>query len=76
MPQSDPFILNARSYALTTPPAGRLLRIEGLIGCVAPGNFPELVRFDRDPQRGSEMLAQPGRLPLCTQAGRLVRVQS
>lgn len=56
-----------------TSHAARLLRMEGLIGCVAPGAFADLILVDGDPLREPELLAQPSNLALVMQAGRVIR---
>jgi imidazolonepropionase-like amidohydrolase len=56
-----------------TSHAARLLRMEGRIGCVAPGAFADLVLVDGDPLRDPRLLAHPGNLALVMQGGRVVR---
>jgi imidazolonepropionase-like amidohydrolase len=57
-----------------TSVAARLLRMEGQIGCIAPGAFADMVVVDGDPLRDLALLTEQGRhLPLIMKEGALVK---
>lgn len=80
--QSEEFVIRARvlpSHEVirsATLDAARLLRMEGEIGCIAPGAHADLIVVDGDPLADIALLTGQGRhLPLIVQAGRLVKDQ-
>jgi len=65
--QSEEFILRGRVLpAMTviksaTSVAARLLRMEGQVGCIAPGAFADLIVVDGDPLENLALLTEQGR---------------
>ena len=78
--QSEEFVLRGKYLPAmdviksATSVAARLLRMEGQIGCIAPGAFADMVVVDGDPLRDLALLTEQGRhLPLIMKEGALVK---
>jgi len=78
--QSEEFVIRARVLPVpeviraATSVAARLLRMEGLIGTIAPGAHADLVVVDGDPLADPSLLTHQGRhMPMIMQAGRFVK---
>jgi imidazolonepropionase-like amidohydrolase len=78
--QSDEFILRGRFLPAmdviksATSVAARLLRMEGKVGCIAPGAFADMIAVDGNPVRDLALLTEQGRhLPLIMKDGKLVK---
>ena len=78
--QSEEFVIRGRILpaheviASATNVAARLLRMEGRIGCVAPGAFADLVAVDGDPLADLSLLTGQGRtMPLIMKGGTFVK---
>jgi imidazolonepropionase-like amidohydrolase len=78
--QSEEFVLRAdvlsahEAIRSATLDAAKLLRMEGEVGCVAPGAYADLVVVDGDPLKNIELLTNQGRsLPMIMQGGRIVK---
>ncbi|MFN3251657.1 amidohydrolase family protein [Roseibium album] len=78
--QSDEFILRARHLPTAdvirsaTLDAARVLRMEGQIGCIAPGAFADLVAVDGNPLEDISLLCDQGaHMPLILKEGRAVK---
>ena len=78
--QSDEFILRARHLPTTdvvrsaTLDAARVLRMEGQIGCIAPGAFADLVAVEGNPLENISLLCNQGaHMPLILKEGRAVK---
>ncbi|MCW8086752.1 metal-dependent hydrolase family protein [Sabulicella glaciei] len=78
--QSEEFAIRAEVLPVpevirsATLDAARLLRMEGKIGCIAPGAFADLLVLDGDPLRDLSMLAGQGeRIARIMQNGRFVK---
>ena len=65
--QSDEFVIRGRVLPAmaviksATTVAARLIRMEGQVGCVAPGAFADLIVVDGDPLRDLSLLTGQGR---------------
>jgi imidazolonepropionase-like amidohydrolase len=65
--QSEEFVIRSRVLPVhevirsATLDAARLLRMEGEIGCVAPGAHADLIVVDGDPLKDPGLLAREGR---------------
>ena len=78
--QSEEFVIRGRVLpaaeviASATTVAARLLRLEGRIGCIAPGAHADLVVVDGDPLADLSLLGGQGRhMPAIMLAGRFVK---
>jgi imidazolonepropionase-like amidohydrolase len=78
--QSEEFVIRGRVLAAheviasATHVAARLLRLEGRIGCIAPGAFADLVVVDGDPLADLSLLTGQGRhMPLIMKGGTFVK---
>jgi imidazolonepropionase-like amidohydrolase len=78
--QSEEFVIRGRVLpaheviASATFVAAKLLRMEGLIGTVAPGAYADLVVIDGDPLKDLSLLTQQGaHMPLIMQAGVMMK---
>jgi imidazolonepropionase-like amidohydrolase len=78
--QSEEFVIRGRVLAAheviasATHVAARLLRMEGRIGCIAPGAFADLVAIDGDPLADLSLLTGQGRhMPLIMKGGTFVK---
>jgi imidazolonepropionase-like amidohydrolase len=78
--QADEFLIRrevipaVEIIASATSVAARLLRMQGQIGCIAPGAYADLIVVDRDPLADLSALTEQGRhMALVMKAGRIVR---
>lgn len=78
--QSEEFVLRGRVLpaheviASATFIAARLLRMEGQIGCIAPGAFADLVVVDGDPLADLALLTHQGRhMPIILKGGAFMK---
>ncbi len=78
--QSEEFVLRGRILpaqaviASATHVAARLLRMEGEIGCIAPGAHADLIALDGDPLQDLSLLTAQGRhMPLIMKGGTVVK---
>lgn len=80
--QSEEFVIRAgvlsprEAIRSATSDAARLLRMEGEIGCIAPGAHADLIVVEGDPLKSIELLTGQGRfMPMIVQGGRVVKDQ-
>ncbi|WP_454856281.1 amidohydrolase family protein [Rhizobium binxianense] len=78
--QSEEFVIRSRVLppheviASATHIAARLLRMEGRIGCVAPGAFADLIVVDGNPLEDMSLLTRQGaRMPMIMKGGAFVK---
>lgn len=78
--QSEEFMIRARILpaheviSSATHIAAKLLRMEGRIGCIAPGAFADLIVIDGDPLRDISLLTRQGaHMPIIMKDGVLVK---
>lgn len=78
--QSEEFVIRGRALpaheviASATHVAAKLLRMEGLIGTVAPGAHADLIVVDGDPLKDLSLLTRQGRhIPLIMKGGAFVK---
>jgi imidazolonepropionase-like amidohydrolase len=78
--QSEEFVLRGRVLPAmdviksATSVAARLLRMEGQVGCVAPGAFADLVVVDGDPLADLALLTEQGsHLPIIIKEGAFIK---
>ncbi|SDC80795.1 metal-dependent hydrolase family protein [Belnapia rosea] len=78
--QSDEFVIRGRVLpaqaviASATHIAARLLRMEGQIGCIAPGAHADLIAVEGDPLRDLSLLTGQGRhMPLILKGGQVIK---
>ena len=78
--QSEEFVIRSRVLptheviAAATHVAAKLLRMEGQIGCVAPGAFADLIVVDGDPLKDISLLTRQGaHLPMIMKDGVFIK---
>jgi imidazolonepropionase-like amidohydrolase len=78
--QSEEFVIRGRALpaqeviASATHVAARLLRLEGLVGTIAPGAHADLIVVDGDPLQDLALLTRQGRhMPLIMKGGAFVK---
>lgn len=78
--QSEEFVIRARVLpaheviASATHIAAKLLRMEGRIGCIAPGAFADLIVIDGNPLDDISLLTRQGaHMPIIVKAGNFVK---
>ncbi|SDB55998.1 metal-dependent hydrolase family protein [Belnapia rosea] len=78
--QSEEFVIRGRVLpaqaviASATHVAARLLRMEGQIGCIAPGAHADLIAVEGDPLRDLSLLTGQGRhMPLILKGGQVIK---
>ncbi len=78
--QSEEFVIRGRVLpaqaviASATHIAARLLRMEGQIGCIAPGAHADLIAVEGDPLRDLSLLTGQGRhMPLILKGGQVIK---
>jgi imidazolonepropionase-like amidohydrolase len=78
--QSEEFVIRSRVLpsheviASATHVAAKLLRMEGKIGCIAPGAFADLIVIDGNPLDDMSLLADQGaHMPIIIRGGHFVK---
>ena len=77
--QSEEFAIRGRALPAhevirsATADAAALLRMEGQVGCIAPGAYADLVVVDGDPLADLSVLAEQSRMPAVMKNGRFVK---
>lgn len=78
--QSDEFLLRGevlRAHEVirsATGDAARVLRMEGKVGCIAPGAFADLIVVNGDPLRNLSLLTNQGQhMPVIVKGGEIVK---
>ncbi|MGK6313496.1 amidohydrolase family protein [Neorhizobium sp. DT-125] len=78
--QSEEFVIRSRVLpvheviAAATHVAAKLLRMEGKIGCIAPGAFADLIVVDGDPLKDISLLTRQGaHLPMIMKDGVFIK---
>jgi imidazolonepropionase-like amidohydrolase len=78
--QSEEFVIRGRMLpaqqiiASATGVAAKLLRMEGLIGTIAPGAYADMIVVDGDPLANLSLLTQQGaHMAVIMQAGKLIK---